>query len=285
MSEFQSFFKKVTGNEGERCHYATRLDTYGCGCQHNCQYCYARSLLDFRKMWNAAYPAVANINKIRHAIRTDLRPREIVRLGGMTDCFQGLERQRHVTYRTIQMLNAKSVGYLIVTKSDLIAEEEYMRILMPRLAHIQVSITSTDPEISKRIEPGAPLPEARIAAVEKLQAAGFDVSVRLSPFVPQFVDLDRINAIECDKILVEFLRVNAWIRKWLTNIEWGGDFDDYSLFSAGYNHLPLERKKALISKITGFKQVSVCEDVESHWEYWRDHFNANPDDCCNLRKR
>lgn len=86
--EFKSFFKRVTGNEGSRCLYPTRLDTYGRGCQHNCDYCYARSLLDFRKMWNPAFPAIANINKIRHTIRTKLHQGEIVRLGGMTDCFQ-----------------------------------------------------------------------------------------------------------------------------------------------------------------------------------------------------
>lgn len=85
MAEFKSFFKKVAGNEGDRCHYSTRLDTYGCGCQHNCGFCYARSLLDFRKLWNPAFPSIANINKIRHTVRTKLKPGEIVRLGGMTD--------------------------------------------------------------------------------------------------------------------------------------------------------------------------------------------------------
>ena len=37
-TEFKSFFKAVGGNEGGKCNYATRLDTYGCGCQHNCAY-------------------------------------------------------------------------------------------------------------------------------------------------------------------------------------------------------------------------------------------------------
>lgn len=46
--EFKSFFKTVGGNEGNKCHYPTRLDTYGCGCSHDCKYCYAKSLLDFR---------------------------------------------------------------------------------------------------------------------------------------------------------------------------------------------------------------------------------------------
>lgn len=40
--EFKSFLKTVTGNEGGKCRYPTRLDSYGCA------YCYARSLLEFR---------------------------------------------------------------------------------------------------------------------------------------------------------------------------------------------------------------------------------------------
>lgn len=31
------------------------------------------------------------------------------------------------------------------------------------------------------------------------------------------------------------------------------------------------------------KEVSVCEDVPDHFEWWRDNVNANPDDCCNLK--
>ena len=34
--EFKSFFKTVTGNEGGKCRYPTRLDPYGCGCMHDC---------------------------------------------------------------------------------------------------------------------------------------------------------------------------------------------------------------------------------------------------------
>lgn len=281
MKEFKSYFKRVEGNEGERCHYPTRLDTYGCGCQHNCAYCYAKSLLDFRKLWNPAYPSVANINRIRHTIRTKLHKGEVVRLGGMTDCFQPMERKNEITYQTIKALNEMGVGYLIVTKNDLVADDKYLDILDPNLAHIQVSITSTDDKISRAIEPGAPLPGKRITAVEKLQSRGFDVAVRLSPFVPEFVDMGVINAIKCDKILVEFLRVNTWIKKWLSDFD--VDLTRYSLKSAGYEHLPLETKLGLMEKVTGFKEVSVCEDVESHWYYWRDNLNANPNDCCNLK--
>jgi hypothetical protein len=30
--------------------------------------------------------------------------------------------------------------------------------------------------------------------------------------------------------------------------------------------------------------VSVCEDVDEHYEYWKNNYNPNKEDCCNLRK-
>ena len=47
-NEFKSFLKTVRGNEGSKCNYPTRLDLYGRGCDHDCSYCYAKSLLNFR---------------------------------------------------------------------------------------------------------------------------------------------------------------------------------------------------------------------------------------------
>ena len=167
---FEHFFNSVEGNEGDLCKYSVRLDTYGCGCQHNCGYCYARSLLAFRGLWNPQLPATADILKIRKIIATKLHPGQVVRLGGMTDCFQPLEKGRKLTYRTIKMLNLRRVHYLIVTKSDLVASLPYLEIMDRDLAHIQVSITTTDADLSKRVEPGAPVPEERIAAAERLQA-------------------------------------------------------------------------------------------------------------------
>ena len=50
QKEYKSFYKSVGGNEGEKCNYPTRLDLYGKGCYHDCSYCYAKSLLNFRKL-------------------------------------------------------------------------------------------------------------------------------------------------------------------------------------------------------------------------------------------
>lgn len=282
-TDFQSFFKTVKAGEGDRCKYPTRLDTYGCGCAHNCSYCYARSLLAFRGLWNPEAPKEANLRKICKTIERDLLPGDIVRLGGMTDCFQPLEAKRRKTLKAIKVLEFYGIGYLIVTKSDLVASPEYMRNMDKRLAHIQISVTSTDDAISKRIEPGAALPEARIKAVETLQKEGFDVAVRLSPYIPEFVDVERIKRIECDKFQVEFLRVNSWIEKWLHGS--GVNLAAYNYAEGGYKHLPLEVKKELLSRIQRpGVEISICEDVTEHYNYWTENFNPNKEDCCNLRK-
>lgn len=63
--EYKSFYKTVGGSEGMHCYYPTRLDTYGCGCSHDCSYCYAKTLLDFRGLWNPNNPSVADIEKIK----------------------------------------------------------------------------------------------------------------------------------------------------------------------------------------------------------------------------
>lgn len=266
--EYRSFYKEVTGNEGNKCHYNKRLDTYGCGCQHDCSYCYAKSLLSFRNLWNEKEPAIADIKKIERKIAR-LPKGTVIRLGGMTDCFQPIEAQERVTYEVIKLLNQYDIGYLIVTKSDLICD--YMDILDKNLAHIQISITWIPCE-------KAVSTERRIKAIETLYANGYDVAVRLSPYMPQFVDYERLNRIKCNKIIIEFLRVNHWIKKWLPL-----DYTDYTVKQSGYQHLLLDKKIEYLSKVTGFDEVSICEDVTEHYEYWRECVNYNKEDCCNLR--
>ena len=274
--EFKSFYKNVSGGEGERCHYSVRLDTYGCGCQHDCSYCYAKSLLAFRNLWNSAEPRVADTKKVRRKIAA-LEPGRVVRLGGMTDCFQPCEATHRATYEAIEAMNERGVHYLIVTKSPLVASEDYLAVMDKRLAHIQMSISPTDDEWARKFE-SAPAPSKRIAAIERLQLHGFDAHLRLSPFIGDAVDYGVLNRVECDKLLIEFLRVNHWIRKWLPI-----DLSRYTLKDGGYLHLPLAEKQRMLEGATGFKELSVCDDVGEHYDYWGKHVNANPEDCCNLR--
>ena len=275
-NEFKSFYKRVGGNEGSLCQYNTRLDTYGCGCEHDCKYCYAKSLLSFRGLWDAESPRVADVEKVKRKV-SKLEKGSFVRMGGMTDCFAPIEKENRVSLETMTALNEQGVNYLIVTKSPLIATGEYIETMSKELAHIQVSITTTSNETAATYESTASV-TSRIEAVETLSDAGFDVSLRLSPYMREYVDPDVINNVRVEKCLVEFLRVSPWIKKWFDV-----DYTDYTVKSGGYLHLPLDKKLAALKLIT-LPQVSVCEDVPEHHLYFERHFNPNPDDCCNLRR-
>lgn len=272
--EYKSFYKTVGGNEGTLCHYPTRLDTYGCGCQHDCSYCYAKSLLDFRKLWNPKQPAIADIDKIERKLNK-VPAGTILRLGGMTDCFQPLERTERVTYNTIKAMNQRGIGYLIVTKSAMVADPEYMELYDPRLAHIQVTVTTLDDDLSATYEKASP-PTERVRAIRRLQDAGFDVSIRLSPLIEEFMDFDRLNDTGIQKGVVEFLRVNSWIEKWFDI-----DYSKYTLKQSGYRFLPLEEKQRILDRVE-IQELTVCEDYQPHYEFWKEHFNPNKEDCCNL---
>ena len=108
--------------------------------------------------------------------------------------------------------------------------------------------------------------------------------MRLSPFIPEFIDkgvldMNKLNAIKCDKILVEFLRVNTWIKRWFDI-----NYRNYTLKHAGYRHLPLYLKQRYMKLIRGFKEISICEDVDKHYRFFIRNYIHNPNDCCNLRK-
>lgn len=278
MREFKSFLKTVGGNEGSKCKYSTRLDTYGCGCAHDCKYCYAKSLLFFRKLWRPNDPSVADIKKILRAV-SKMETGSAVRLGGMTDCFQPIEKTERVTYETIKALNERRVNYLIVTKSAMIADDEYLKAMDKDLAHIQVTVTTLNDELAATYEK-ASAPSERVAAIKKLQSEGFDVALRLSPFIPQYVDFDKLNSLGIDKVVVEFLRVNTWVKKWFDI-----DYSEYTIYESGYNHLPLSKKVKYVDMLTGFKELTVCEDESCAYNFWRNNKNHNPQDCCNLRIR
>jgi DNA repair photolyase len=228
-------------------------------------------------LWDAKEPRVADIGKIERVIRR-IPKGTIVRLGGMTDCFQPLECESRVALETIKLLNAHKVGYLIVTKSSLIADKDYMAVLDKNLAHIQITVTCLDDNRSKDYEVASP-PSERIQAIYDLQATGFDVALRISPFIEEYIDFPLLNSLQVKKCLVEFLRVNSYVKGWFPSV----DYSKYTLRHSNYWHLPLAEKQRLLKKVT-LPNITICEDVSEHYEYWKRHYNPNVLDCCNLRR-
>ena len=213
-----------TGHELLTCYYPLRLDTYS-GCVHDCKYCYAKELLEPRGYWNPNIRP-ADINIIRNLFSKEQKDTTInsaiykkipVRMGGLTDCFQEIERKFRISYDTLKILHENHYPYLIVTKSPLLAEKEYLDVLDKDLASIQYTIVSLDENIIRRLEPGAPTIESRLQAIEILSKRGFYVTGRISPIFPpksneEIEDLKKVIHVlkkhGVQHILIEFFRGN-----------------------------------------------------------------------------
>ena len=276
MEEYKSPYTVTERKIVTWCRYNARLDTYGRGCAHNCNYCYARHLLDFRGNWHPYEPAVASLETLREAV-AELEPGSVIKLGGMTDCFQPAEGEHKRTLETIKMLNERGVHYLIVTKSATCVFPEYLEVYNKDLAHFQISVTNTDDYRGARYETASPQSE-RIRAIETLSRRGFDTTLRLSPYIPEYIDARRICNVDCEKILIEFLKVNPYVMRCFDI-----DYYEYTEKYGGHYNLPLERKIELANRFLDFPEHNVGEFVYQHYLWFRDNYNTNKYDCCNLR--
>jgi DNA repair photolyase len=184
----------------QQCLYAFEIDTYGRGCVHDCVYCYAKAQLTVHGYWNNPMPAPVDIseiwktfytvfetdkpNKWRHVLEKKVP----IRIGSMSDSFMFMDKKYGVTKELLRLLDHYQYPYIIFTRSDLVAHDEYIALMNPDLCSIQMSLSSTDDKMTKLIEPGTPSSKRRLLALQKLSRNGFYTTVRLNPFFPIYAD-------------------------------------------------------------------------------------------------
>lgn len=192
--------KLLEAKDCEHCFYRFEIDTYGRGCLFNCAYCYAKSYLSIRRYWNEPMPFPIDIAQLRklfatifetnkkHKLRAIMERRVPLRIGSMSDSFMWMDKKYKVTLELLKILRFYEYPYIIFTRSDLVADDEYMREMDTRLASVQMSISSINAELTRQIEPGAPAPRKRLAALQTLSQNGFWTTVRLNPLFPIYPD-------------------------------------------------------------------------------------------------
>ncbi len=183
-----------------KCHYAFEIDTYGRGCVFNCGYCYAKDQLTKHGAWNKPHPFPIDIGEVRRLFalvfetdrrsrfRSILESRIPLRIGSMSDSFMWIDRKYKVTQELLKILRFYKYPYIIFTRSDLVAHEDYLALLDQSLSSIQFSITGLNSELTRKLEPGAPSVEKRFSALNVLAKEGFRTAVRLNPLFPTYPD-------------------------------------------------------------------------------------------------
>ncbi|MSP19900.1 MAG: hypothetical protein EXR74_10070 [Bdellovibrionales bacterium] len=198
---FKSPFKLVNSHSTcQQCLYAFEIDTYGRGCSFNCAYCYARAELTVHGYWNNPIPVPVDINQIRKLFytvfetnkkskyRAVFEQRVPLRIGSMSDSFMFSDKKYQVTLELLRLLNFYKYPFIVFTRSDLVSHSEYIEQFDPKLASVQMSISSINDEMNRKLEPGAPSAERRLLAVQRLAQAGVWTTVRVNPLFPIYPD-------------------------------------------------------------------------------------------------
>ena len=176
------------------------------GCEFGCRYCYARYTHTFFSPKNAEAEAGAFSDpslferlvflkeNAAWLLEQELRridPAEEIAIGTATDPYQPVERTALITQSLLRVF-ARRKGHRIgiVTKSDLIARD--IGLLTEIAKHntlvVHVTVTTPDARLARLLEPRAPRPDLRLAAVEQLRASGINTGVLCSPLLPGITD-------------------------------------------------------------------------------------------------
>jgi DNA repair photolyase len=166
------------------------------GCEHGCIYCFARPShafhdlspgLDFESKLFAKPDAAALLRAELMKPGYTVAP---IALGTNTDPYQPIESDWRITRGVIEVLAETGHPLTITTKSDRVTRD--LDLLGPMaargLAAVAMSITSLDSRIAMTLEPRAPAPKRRLAAVRRLADAGVPVYVSIAPVIPAITD-------------------------------------------------------------------------------------------------
>lgn len=182
------------------------------GCEFGCKYCYARYTHQFlqpgkvdeialgtydgpEQPWAKAFEHEIYLKEnaawLLEQELSRIDPREEIAIGTATDPYQPIERRVGLTRSLLEVFSRRS-GYRIglITKSNLIVRDiDLLRRISARnelVLHLTITTNST--ELARKMEPRAPRPDLRFAALSRLREAGLHAGVLCSPLLPGIND-------------------------------------------------------------------------------------------------
>jgi DNA repair photolyase len=183
------------------------------GCEFGCTYCYARDThryaVDRAERRN---DGTAEVEKElppwlafekRILVKTDIAERlartldpsklgnDSLVIGTATDPYQPAERRYRLTRSILEVLaRFRGLRIGIISKSPLVTRDiDVLQKLSERNeVTVNVSLSTLDSHLARRLELRSPVPSARIRALGRLSAAGIHAGLLVAPIVPGVTD-------------------------------------------------------------------------------------------------
>lgn len=172
------------------------------GCSHGCIYCDSISecyhIDDFDRV-RAKKDATYKL----HGELLSKRKKGIVGMGAMSEPYNPFETKEELTRDALQLFASTGFGTVLATKSSRVARDIdcFKDIQAHSPVLVQVTLTTTNDELAKKIEPYVSSPTERLQALYELSKAGIPTCVLLMPVLPFITDNEAniINIVESAK--------------------------------------------------------------------------------------
>ncbi|HZU31612.1 MAG TPA: radical SAM protein [Candidatus Angelobacter sp.] len=185
----------ITKCNSARVPFAWMINPYR-GCEFACKYCYARYTHEFMELRNGLdferkiYVKQHSAWLLRQELK-QVRANQSIAIGTATDPYQPAERRFGITRAIMEEFSRhEGLALGLITKSNLILRDLDLLTAISRKNRlsIHITVTTTNTDLARILEPRAPRPDLRLSAVRKLREAGLNVSVNCAPVLPAITD-------------------------------------------------------------------------------------------------
>ena len=152
------------------------------GCCHGCLYCDSRSDCYRNPNFDRVTAKADALRILRDELARKVRP-AFIAMGAMSDPYNPFEEELLLTRHALELIDAYDCGVSVDTKSDLIVRDIdlYQSIQAHSPVICKLTITTVDEDLAAKVEPRAPSPARRLAAIRSLAQAGLFCGVLLMP--------------------------------------------------------------------------------------------------------
>lgn len=162
------------------------------GCSHGCIYCDSRSRCYHMEHAFEDIEVKENaIELLEHAI-AHKRKKCMIGTGSMTDPYIPLEMELGNVRKALHLICRYGFGFTVITKSACILRDIDLlqRINEKTKCVVQMTLTTCDEELCRKIEPNVSTTGERFEVLKKLRDVGIPTVVWLSPILPFLNDTE-----------------------------------------------------------------------------------------------
>ena len=156
------------------------------GCSHGCIYCDSRSRCYHMEHRFEDIEVKENAIPLLEAALKRKREKCMLATGSMTDPYIPLEEKLCYVRKALSLADRYGFGFTLITKSDRVLRDlDLLKSINEKTkAVVQMTLTTIDDALCKKIEPNVSTTSQRIAVLKTLRDAGIPTVVWLSPILP-----------------------------------------------------------------------------------------------------